>query len=80
MTLNSNQIVEMITQARLGYTSSNHKFSKERLDMLAYTYPYHMQDNVSMLPLDCQKRLTKTGLIILRIVSTTLMYAILYFS
>ena len=55
--LNSNQLVEMNTQARLRYSRNNHKFSKEQLDILAYTYPYHMQGNTSMLPLDFQKKI-----------------------
>ena len=27
---------------------------KHQLDMLAYTYPYHMCDSTLMKPLDCQ--------------------------
>ena len=41
--LNTNEIVYKHTQVTLGGMSTINNFNKNQLDMLAYTYPYHMQ-------------------------------------
>ena len=51
---NTNDIVKKNTQVTIGGSSSTNDFNKYQLDMLAYTYPYHMQKSVVMKPIDCQ--------------------------
>ncbi len=52
--LNTNEIVKLNTHVPLGEKSLINDFNKYQLDMLAYTYPYHMQQTDQMKPLDCQ--------------------------
>ena len=52
--LNTNDIVLKNTQVTVGGSSSINDFNKYQLDMLAYTYPYHMQKVNQMKPPDCQ--------------------------
>ena len=46
--VNGSQLVEMNTQARVQNDDNSHRFTKPQLDMLAYTFPYHMQNTYSM--------------------------------
>ena len=52
--LNTDEMVEKNTHVALGDTSSIHGFNKHQRDILAYTYPYHMQMANCMKPYDCQ--------------------------
>ena len=52
--IDSKAIVEKNTQVLLGGESSINHFSKHQLDILAYTFPYHMQESDNMKPPDCQ--------------------------
>ena len=51
---NTNDIVKKNTQVTVGGNSSINDFNKYQLDMLAYTYPYHMKKIDGMKPRDCQ--------------------------
>ena len=42
------------TNVLLGRDSSINHFSNHQLDILAYTFPYHMQESNNMKPPDCQ--------------------------
>ena len=55
--LNSKQLVELNTKAMLGNFGIDHQFTKEQLDMLAYTYPYHMYNEMSEQTLDIHNRI-----------------------
>ena len=55
--INTNDIVKKNTQVTIGENSSINDFNKYQLDMLVYTYPYHMQKGDQMKPLDCQEPL-----------------------
>ena len=57
--VNGSQLVEMNTQARVQNDDNSHRFTKPQLDMLAYTFPYHMQNTYSMNLYSYQKRLIK---------------------
>ena len=52
--LNTDEMVEKNTHVALGDTSSIHDFNKHQRDILAYTYPYHIQITNCMKPYDCQ--------------------------
>ena len=52
--IDSKAFVEKNTQVVLGGESSINHFSKHQLDILAYTFPYHMQESNNMKPPDCQ--------------------------
>ena len=52
--LNTNEMINKNTQVNLGGLSSINDFNKYQLDMLSYTYPYHMQIVNCMKPRDCQ--------------------------
>ena len=51
---NTNDIVNKNTQVTDGGSSSINYFNKYQSDMLAYTYPYHMQKVDRMKPYDYQ--------------------------
>ena len=51
---NTNDIVKENTQVTVGGSSSINDFNKYQLDMLVYTYPYHMQKVDRMKPYDYQ--------------------------
>ena len=42
------------TKDTLGGISAINNFDRCKLDMLAYTYPYHMEEANRMKPHDCQ--------------------------
>ena len=52
--LNTDEIVTKNTQVALGDTSPIYDFNKHQRDILAYTYPYHMQVDNCMKTYDCQ--------------------------
>ena len=52
--LNTDQMVYKNTQVTLGGTSSINDYNKNQLDVLAYPYPYNMQNSNSMKPHDCK--------------------------
>ena len=52
--LNTDQMVYKNTQVTLGGMSSINDYNKNQLDVLAYTYPYNMQNSNSMKPHDCK--------------------------
>ena len=43
------------TQVHLGEESSINHFNKSQLDILAYSFPYHMHNNDNMRPIDCRE-------------------------
>ena len=51
---NTNDIVKKNTQVTVGGSSSINDFNKYQFDMLAYTYPYHIQKVGLIKSLDCQ--------------------------
>ena len=53
--INTEKIVKKNTNVMLGGECSDNHFSKEQCDVLAYTYPYHMNECEKMKPIDCQK-------------------------
>ena len=58
--IHTNKIVQKNTNLMLGGECSENHFSKEQCDVLAYTYPYHMNECEKMKPIDCQKPGTAT--------------------
>ena len=52
--IDCNNIVKRNTRVFLGSESSINDFNKQQLDMLSYTYPYHMKNCGIMKPHDCQ--------------------------
>ena len=52
--IDSKAIVKKNTQVLLGGDSTINHFNNHQLDILAYTYPYHMYKSECMKPLDCQ--------------------------
>ena len=53
--IDSKFIVERNTQVVLGGDSSINHFTKHQLDILSYTFPYHMKGCNKMRPPDCYK-------------------------
>ena len=52
--VDSKTVVEKNTQVLLGGESTINHFSNHQLDILAYTFPYDMQNSDDMKPIDCQ--------------------------
>ena len=58
--INTNKIIQKNTKALFGNENSDNSFSKEQCDVLAYTYPYHMNEYELMKPIDCQNKWDNT--------------------
>ena len=58
--INTNNIVQKNTTVLFGDECLDTHFSKEQCDVLAYTYPYHMNEYEWMKPIDCQKPCDQT--------------------
>ena len=52
--ITSEEIVSKNTQVFLGRNLKINNFTKQQLDIMAYTFPYHMQLSDSMKPIDCR--------------------------